>query len=457
MPLSLVRTSGKTTYCLHDVFRLDSPPPGSPLTPGYPGCDAKVQGISAGWVDVYDMSLAGQQVDIEGLPDGRYLIKSTADPADLVLERDETNNSATAVIEIKGTEVSIIGGAGAPAGPGIEIIAGNLDVPWAIDFSPDGRIFFTERSGRIRIIQNGMLLPEPWLSLDVAAVGEGGLLGLAIDPGFTDNHYLYAAYTYRGAGGALYNRLVRLREDTGSRKGVLDKVLIESITGGSVHDGGRVKIGPDGKLYWTIGEAGSPALAQEVSSLNGKILRINTDGTIPPDNPFPGSPVYSYGHRNPQGLAWQPGTGRLYATEHGPSGGTYGVGQDEVNFIEPGKNYGWPLIIGNSTHDGMVSPVLQSGPSETWAPAGAAFVGSGPWAGSFLFTGLRGQSLYRMVPDRDDPRKIISFEKLFQGEYGRLRDVAWGPERMIYILTNNRDGRGSPQKGDDKILRLKLE
>jgi glucose/arabinose dehydrogenase len=339
----------------------------------------------------------------------------------------------------------------------IEVIASNLEIPWAIDFAQDGRAFFTERPGRIRIIKDGLLQSQPWLAIAAAAAGEGGLLGLAVDPHFAENHFLYAAYTYRASSGLLQNRLVRLLEKQDGSGGMEDKVLLDNIPGSNVHDGGRVKFGPDGKLYWTMGESGNAPLAQDLKSLNGKILRLNSDGTIPYDNPFPGSPIYSYGNRNPQGLAWQPGTGRLYATEHGPSGGIYGVAQDEVNYIEPGKNYGWPVIIGTQTGDGMETPVIQSGKSETWAPSGAAFVSVGPWDGSFVFVGLRGQTLYRLTLDKTDPRKVVTLDKYFAGEYGRLRDVVQGPDGSFYILTNNRDGRGNPFKDDDKILRLTLQ
>lgn len=338
-----------------------------------------------------------------------------------------------------------------------EVLVSNLEIPWEIAFAPDGRIFVTERPGRIRVVKDGQLQTEPWMSINVAAAGEGGLLGMALDSDFATNHYAYTAYTYRTSGGALQNRLVRLREDTTTGKGVLDKVLLDNVPAGSIHDGGRVKFGPDGKLYWTMGETGNAQLAQDRSSLNGKILRLNTDGSVPEDNPFPGSLVYSYGHRNPQGLAWQPQTGRLYATEHGPSGGSLGVAQDEVNYIEPGKNYGWPVIIGADSREGMETPIIQSGKSETWAPSGATFVTGGPWDGSLLFTGLRGQSLYRLVLDKDDPGKVASFDKYLVGQFGRLRDVVQGPDGALYLLTNNRDGRGSPQADDDKILRLTLE
>lgn len=333
----------------------------------------------------------------------------------------------------------------------------NLDVPWEMVFAPDGRIFLTERPGKILIIKDGKIQDEPWMSLDVAAVGEGGLLGLALDPQFVENHYVYAAYTYSIGLDKLQNRLVRLREDPSTGKGVMDKVLLDNAAGNMYHDGGRVKVGPDGKVYWTVGETENPPLAQDLSSLNGKILRVNPDGTIPADNPFPGSPVYSYGHRNPEGLAFQSRTNRLYSTEHGPSGGSYGQGQDEINYIEPGKNYGWPVIHGDQTHEGMENPVIQSGESETWAPSGATFVTGGPWDGSLVFAGLRGETLYRLVLDKNDPKKVISFDRYLTGQYGRLRDVVQGPDGALYILTNNTDGRANPRPGDDRILRLTLQ
>ncbi len=202
----------------------------------------------------------------------------------------------------------------------VEVVATDLTTIWAIDFAPDGRIFLTERSGRVRTVRDGVLDPQPWITLDVVEVAESGLLGLALDPEFAQNGYVYVAYTYATGDGGMQNRLVRLREDPATGRGVFDAVLLDDVSGARVHDGARVKFGPDGKLYWTMGEAGNQPLAQDLESWNGKILRLNSDGSIPDDNPIPGSPVYSYGHRNPQGLAWQPGTGRLYSIEHGPSG-----------------------------------------------------------------------------------------------------------------------------------------
>jgi len=358
--------------------------------------------------------------------------------------------SAVALAAALGASICL--GAQTPA-LSTEAVLRGLEAPWAIDFAPDGRIFLTERPGRIRIARDGQLQTAPWMTLEVADVSEAGLLGLALDPQFAQNRFVYVAYTYRSATGRLVNRLVRLRDDPATGRGTLDRVLMDEVAGAPNHDGGRVRFGPDGRLYWTMGDAQQQDLAQDRASPNGKILRLNADGTIPGDNPLPNSPVYSVGHRNPQGLSWQPGTRRLYATEHGPSGGQ-GCCRDEVNYIEPGGNYGWQVITGDERRDGMLPPVIHSGTSLTWAPGGAAFVSRGPWAGSLVFTGLRGQALYRVVLDPNDPRKVVNFETLFERQFGRLRDVVEGPDGALYILTSNRDRRGSPAPDDDRVIRL---
>ena len=336
-----------------------------------------------------------------------------------------------------------------------ETLVRGLDTPWAIDFAPDGRMFVSERPGRIRVIRDGQLVAQPWMTLQVAEVGEGGLMGIALDPQFAQNRYLYAAFTLRAPNGQLQNRLVRLRDDPNAGPvgtGTLDRVLLETIPGAQLHDGARLKFGPDGKLYMTMGDAQVPDLAQNRESLAGKILRLNPDGTVPPDNPFPNSLVYSTGHRNPQGLAWQPGTGRLYSTEHGPSGSPCCL--DELNFIEAGRNYGWPTITGDASREGMLPPIRHSGASATWAPAGMTFVSRGPWAGALLFTTLRGTALYRVTLDANDPRRVTAFDPLFQGQFGRLRDVAEAPDGTLYLLTSNQDGRGQPGPEDDRVIRL---
>ncbi len=338
--------------------------------------------------------------------------------------------------------------------PTVTTWVSGLAVPWGIAFAPDGRALITERPGRIRVVERGQLRAEPWATLDVyeRTGSEAGLLGIDVDPQFATNRYVYVAYSYL-SGTSVRNRLVRMRDDPATGRGSLDRVLLDDLEGAGNHDGGRVKFGPDGMLYWTVGDTFRDDLAQAPDSNNGKILRITRDGAVPSDNPFPGSPVWSMGHRNPQGLAWQRGTGRLYATEHGPSGGQ-GSGQDEVNYIEKGKNYGWPTIRGEQRREGLEAPIVQSSAAVTWAPGGATFVSSGPWRGSFLFTGLRGQALYRLTVDPANPRTVTSFETLYGSAYGRLRDVVEGPDGALYILTSNRDGRGSPRPEDDRVLRL---
>ena len=322
----------------------------------------------------------------------------------------------------------------------VEVVLRGLDTPWAIDFAPDGRWFVTERPGRVRVVENGQLQPEPWMSFEVweREDSEAGLLGIALDPKFAENRFVYLAYTYP-AGGRLQNRLVRLREDPGTKRGVEDRVLFDGVLGNQNHDGGRVKFGPDGKLYATMGDAAEAAHAQQRESLSGKILRINPDGSVPGDNPFPGSPVYSLGHRNPQGLAWD-ARGRLIEAEHGSSA------RDEINHVEPGRNYGWPEVRGQAGDRRFVDPIIES-KEDTWAPSGIAILG-----GDLFVAALRGQRLLRMTlaPDLGGPTRV---ETVLRG-YGRLRDVVVGPDRALYVTTSNRDGRGSPAADDDRILRV---
>jgi len=322
----------------------------------------------------------------------------------------------------------------------VTVIARNLDVPWALAFLPDGSIIFTERPGKVRLIDaQGGLLPDPLALIDGAvARGESGLLGIALHPDFTRNHLVYLYYTYEASSGA-ENRVVSYVLEDNTLSG--EKVIIQGIPAGSVHDGGRIKFGPDGCLYVTCGDAGNAGNAQDLGSLAGKILRLNDDGSIPADNPFPGSPVYSYGHRNPQGLAWDE-QGRLWETEHGNSA------HDEVNLIEPGHNYGWPIIQGDQTANGMEKPVINSG-GDTWAPSGAAVRGN-----TFFYAGLRGESLFSLSLDGPD---ISNLQTYFRGEYGRLRDVVAAPDGFLYVFTCNTDGRGSPRANDDKLLKIDPE
>jgi len=326
----------------------------------------------------------------------------------------------------------------------VETVAENLDIPWSIVWDPDGTIFFTERNGNVRIIQDGIVSEKPILSLDVGGF-EGGLLGIALDPNYSENHYIYLFYTYNNFF-STENKVVRYVESNLTLSE--DKVLIDKIPGGPNHDGGRIQFGPDGKLYITTGDAGNAGLAQDKNSVAGKILRINSDGSIPEDNPFSGSPIYSYGHRNPQGLDWDD-SGNLVATEHGPRQ------HDEINVIVPGANYGWPDIIGSETMEGLVTPIMNTG-DDTWAPSGAEFYDGNKipqWTGKFFVATLRGNHLH-MIDFDIEKNKVLSHQKLFVGDFGRLRDVATGPDGYLYFLTSNRDGRGSPEINDDRILRI---
>jgi glucose/arabinose dehydrogenase len=327
-----------------------------------------------------------------------------------------------------------------------DVVAAGLDVPWELVWAPDGRMFWTERPGTIRVMVQGVLQREPVISFPAPFVseGEGGLLGLALDPDFAQNRFLYAYHTYR-EGGQVFNRVIRLRER--NNRAIIDKVLIDRIPGGMIHNGGRIKIGPDRHLYITTGDGGVRQRAQDLSSLAGKILRIRLDGSLPPDNPFPGSPVYSYGHRNPQGLAWSPASGALYSSEHGPSG------HDEINLIQPGGNYGWPVIQGDEQAPGMRPPLVHSG-GNTWAPAGMAFVTTGPWASQLLVANLRGEQVLKIALSAENPAVAGDVSAFYRSRFGRIRDVAAAPDGTLYLLTSNRDGRGAERPGDDKIIRL---
>lgn len=322
-----------------------------------------------------------------------------------------------------------------------DVILENLDIPWEVAFLPgtSGEMLVTERPGKLLRIGKDKKVIE---IAGVAHVGEGGLLGLAIHPRFLENHFVYLYLTSQ-ENDQYVNRVERYRLQNNTLSDL--KVIIGGIRGSPVHDGGRILFGPEGYLYIGTGDAGNENSAQDTKSLNGKILRIKDDGSIPTDNPF-GNAVYSYGHRNVQGLAWD-STGQLWATEHGRSGVLSGF--DELNRIEKGKNYGWPIIQGNEIKAGMVTPVLHSGASETWAPSGLAFAN-----GSLFFAGLRGQTLYQAKIDNG---KISSFVKHLQQKYGRLRTAVVGPNEFLYILTNNTDGRGNPQKGDDKLIRRAIK
>ncbi len=344
----------------------------------------------------------------------------------------------------------------------VETVASNLEVVWSIVFAPDGRIFFTERPGRVRVIENGNLREKPLFTFsDVKLDGETGLMGMTLHPDFAENKLLYFAYVYDTNDGKKV-RVVRFKE-TGENL-IQPKTIIEGISAAQYHAGMRLSFGPvDKKLYITTGDATKQKLAQDLNSLNGKTLRLNDDGTIPEDNPFIGQKdargeIWSYGHRNAQGIAWQPETNLMFQTEHGPSlidGVSWfkkRSGGDEVNIVERGKNYGWDKISHLMEKDGMETPLVEYTPA--LAPASAMFYRGAAFPafkGNLFFGALKGEAIVRLVIEG---RKITAQEFLLKKEFGRIREVAASPEGFIYFSTSNRDGRGDAAKEDDRILRL---
>ena len=319
----------------------------------------------------------------------------------------------------------------------------NLMVPWALVPLEDGSLIVTERPGRISLVSGGRRVTIA--RFQVAAVGEAGLLGADVHPDFPGDRRLYVYATF-DVGGRLENRVLSIRLSRDLREVVEVRTLLDGIPGARIHDGGRLRVGPDSMIYATTGDAAEPSLAQDLRSLAGKILRLGLEGEVPDDNPFPGSPVYSYGHRNPQGIDWHPGSLRMYSSEHGP------VGRDELNEIVAGGNYGWPYTSGleGEWREGLRKPVIDFG-STSIAPSGASFVRKGlGLEGDMLIACLRGSMLVRVAFNPEGG--VEGYEYMLRGRYGRLRDVVPHPEGGVLVATSNRDGRGIPRSGDDKVI-----
>jgi glucose/arabinose dehydrogenase len=326
--------------------------------------------------------------------------------------------------------------------PRMTVLADDFTVPWDFAFLPGGSMLVTERGGRIIHlgtdgVKTPIQVPRP------KPKGEGGLLGIALHPRFLENYFIYVYMTTEENGQGTTNAVFRYKLENGELRN--EKTIISGIPGALYHDGGRLEFGPDGLLYITTGDAQKSAIAQDLNSLGGKILRLTDDGGIPQDNPY-GTAVYSYGHRNPQGMAWD-SAGRMWSTEHGRSGVTSGY--DEINLIESGSNYGWPTIEGPASKEDMITPTLQSGAQDTWAPASLVY-----YDGKLYFGGLKGEALYEVTVSG---KKLTNLKAHFLKEFGRIRTVRPGPDGMLYITTSNRDGRGTPRTGDDKIIRINPE
>ncbi|GII55755.1 oxidoreductase [Planotetraspora thailandica] len=310
-------------------------------------------------------------------------------------------------------------------------LVSDLSVPWAIGFLPDGDALVTERdSARLLLVKpNGQARTIGTIE-GVSPSGEGGLLGVAVSPKYTSDRYVFVYFSAEGD-----NRVVRYRYDGRLSDPV---AIVTGIPRGSIHNGGRLAFGPDGYLYVATGETGERPLSQDTNSLAGKILRMTVDGKPAPGNPF-GNLVWSYGHRNVQGLAWDSG-GRMYATEFGQN--TY----DEINRIEKGHNYGWPEVEGMGRDRRYTNPLLTWTTDEA-SPSGLAYADGSLWAAA-----LRGQRLWRIPLSAEGTvgRPVA----LYTGEFGRLRAVTTAPDGSLWIGTSNKDGRGSPRPGDDRILVL---
>lgn len=337
-------------------------------------------------------------------------------------------------------------------------VATNLDTPWEILWGPDDFIWVTERMGKIsRIDTNSGVVSEVIQIPDSRELGEGGLLGMVIDPDFQTNKYFYVGYNYYTSGNNYREKIVRYTYNPATGKAANPFILLDNIDAASTHNGCRMVISPDKKLIFTTGDAQVTSKSQDVKSLNGKTLRVNLDGTIPADNPFPGSPVWSWGHRNAQGLVFSPDGKILYSSEHGS--GT----NDEINIIQKGRNYGWPQVQGFCDLSSELTFCRDSNvvePIQAWTPtlavAGMVFYNSDlipEWKNSLLVTSLKASQITQLLLD-ETGTKVLKATDFYTNTFGRLRDVCISSDGKIYIAVSNRDGRGSPRSDDDKIVEI---
>lgn len=335
----------------------------------------------------------------------------------------------------------------------VGVVADNLDVVWDIEVLPDGRVATLHKRGEVHMIIDGQYQPEIYHQVaPLYARGQGGLLDMSADPSFLRNGYIYVVYTVQSR-----NQVVtRLSRFTDTGEGWEDEQILYDANpvGREKHFGSRVVVGDDGHLYMTLGERGEKDRAQNLDSLHGKILRFTREGSIPVDNPFVASAgvlteIYSFGHRNPQGLAVHPETGQLYSSEHGPSGYDAPGGGDEINIILPGRNYGWPIIHHSLQRRGMVTPMIEFTPAT--APSGISFYSSmqvPAWKNSLFIANLRGASLQRIELDGSE---VVSYETLLEGQFGRIRTVSAMPDGTLLVSTSNGDVSGGKI---DRILRI---
>jgi len=329
-------------------------------------------------------------------------------------------------------------------------VISNLYVPWSIVFPTPDSMYIAQRSGEIIHYQNSQKQADFYKFSEISATNEEGLMGIVLDPDYPNSPYIYTSLAYE-ENNQMFVKVVRLTDINNQGQGV--KILLDKIPAAKFHAGSRLRFGPDQKLYITTGDATNKDIAQDINSLGGKILRMNKDGSIPEDNPFDNSYVYSYGHRNPQGIDFDPISGVLFSTEHGPSLFDGAAGGDEVNRILPGKDYGWPKVSHTESTPEAIDPLLVFTPAV--APASGVFYNGDKYPSlknTFLFGGLRGEGIFVIYLD-ESRQEVNSYEKLNITE-GRIREIAVSPDGYIYFSTSNRDGRGNPNDTSDQIFRL---
>jgi glucose/arabinose dehydrogenase len=329
-------------------------------------------------------------------------------------------------------------------------VASNLYVPWSIVFPTENSMYIAQRSGEILYYKNSQPQSNFYKFSEISATNEEGLMGMVLDPDYPNSPYIYTSLAYED-NNQMFVKVVRLTDVNNQAKEV--KILLDKIPAAKFHAGSRLRFGPDQKLYVTTGDSTKKEIAQDLNSLGGKILRMNKDGSIPSDNPFPNSPVYSYGHRNAQGIDFDPVSGVLFSTEHGPSLFDGAAGGDEFNRILPGKDYGWPKVSHTASTPEAVYPLLVFTPAV--APASGVFYTGDRYTtlkNAFLFGGLRGEGIFVIYLD-EARQKVTSYEKLNINE-GRIREIAVSPDGYIYFSTSNKDGRGNSTDKSDQIFKL---
>lgn len=340
----------------------------------------------------------------------------------------------------------------------VEVWVDSLTIPWSLRFLPNGDALVAQRTGSIVRIPNNTKNQTPYFEVpDAVHEVDAGLMGMDLHPDFETNQWVYIMHAYRNQENELFSRVLRLKHEGETAK--VESVILDNIPAYAIHLGGRIAFGPDGMLYIGTGDMSQPYIAQDLNSLASKILRITPEGDIPSDNPFPNSPVYSYGHRVVQGFAWDPETGVLFNSEHGPSGAAVEGDvryRDEVNVVKKGGNHGWPIVVGAPQiadyQDPLVSWNLAAVP-----PAGMTF-----YKDDLYVASLGGQALIRLVLDRENDYEVKKVQRWFsyapsRGIYGRMRDVTIGPDGHLYVTTSNTDGRAELRIHDDKILRIKVD